>query len=51
MKRCLMSALVLVFMLFAVNTSGFAAAAPDDAATQLQVQLNGALVNAPPYMR
>ncbi len=51
MKRCLMSGLLLVFMFFAVSTSGFAAAAPvDDAAPSLQVQLNGSIVNAPPYM-
>jgi len=61
MKRRLMSGLVLVFMLFAVCTSGFAAAAApvDDGtgeeskrkAPQLQVQLNGSIVEAPPYMR
>ena len=93
MKRWLMSGLVLVFMLFAVNTSGFANAAagendvreklrnegvwltPEESAQQkaeldnlqdsldnaanmleklkapsLQVQLNGAIVNVPPYM-
>ncbi len=93
MKRWLMSGLVLVFMLFAVNTSGFANAAagendvreklrnegvwltPEESAQQkaeldnlqdsldnaanmleklkapqLQVQVNGSIVNAPPYM-
>ncbi len=93
MKRWLMSGLVLVFMLFAVNTSGFANAAagendvreklrnegvwltPEESAQQkaeldnlqdsldnaanmlenlkapqLQVQVNGSMVEAPPYM-
>jgi len=93
MKRRLISGLMLVFMLFAVSTSGFAAAAagendvreklrnegvwltPEESlqqkaeldslldsldkaanmleklkAPQLQVQLNGSIVEAPPYM-
>ena len=59
MKRCLISGLVLVFMFFAVCTSGFANAAPVDdgageksnlKAPQLKVQLNGSIVEAPPYM-
>lgn len=51
MKRYFMSGLVLIFMFFAVSTSGFSTAAPvDDAAPRLQVQINGSIVNAPPYM-
>lgn len=48
-KRNLMCGLV-VFILFVVSTSGFASANPVDGAPPLQVELNGSLVNAPPYM-
>lgn len=51
MKRNVMSCLVLVFMFFAMNTCGFASAAPVDAAAlPVRVQLNGSIVNAPYYM-
>ncbi|MEG6616364.1 copper amine oxidase N-terminal domain-containing protein [Peptococcaceae bacterium 1198_IL3148] len=51
MKKSLMCGLILVFMFLAVSTSGFASAAPvDGVAPPLQVQLNGSIVNVPPYM-